>query len=1457
MKKNFTLLTLFLLATLAHGQVITWSLLGEPGNQVSTNSNFSAPNVGVGVLSRGPGVNPTAAANSINSNGWFSSSAPTTLDDAIANNDYYQFTVPIGNCFAADITSIEIWMQSSNTGPNTATLRSSVDNFTANLGTQTMTNSTGLKTFNANLNNVTGTVTFRLYGYGNAVSGTPGTGGTMRIGSTSGGLVVNGTVKPKPITALLSGEPAEDCAPRGGFAQLSVSIAGGTSPFDVTLFRPLLGDTTYQGYVSDGILSVAFNATGSITLVSVVDADGCAANPDSLSGSVSVTALTPPAIEGVALTNPTCANNDGAISLLVSAGVMPLTFAWSTPNGSGLQPDQQNQSGLSAGTYIVEITNGAGCTTDGVFTLNLPSNCDDCNLDPPTVTVPPIVCLGDTVTIIAVGAPGNSIEWFADLVGGAPLFVGPNFQVNNVNAPITFYVRQSNATECSPRIPVTLTPDVMAPVFLAPLPMDMTIPCEQPVPPAMVLSVEDDFDPNPQIVIISSIAPGDCPQEFFISRSWIATDACGNSAFVGQSITVVDDQAPVFNAPLPQNLTISCNDPIPDYTPNVTDNCDPAPTVLPASSITLGSCPQESVIFRSWTATDACGNLAVLTQEITIVDDEAPIFVGALPANLTLSCESPLPAPPTLLATDNCDPGQVPPVIFINEIHYDNAGADVNEFIEIAGTAGLDLSQYQLVLYNGSNPANAVVYNTRTLSGVIPNQSNGFGAVAFFYPVNGIQNGPNDGVALVRLPNTVLQLLSYEGPFTAGDGPAAGMTSTDMGVSQEPAPPIGQSLQLTGTGQTADDFTWVGPLAESPGLLNAGQTINALPGFVTAVFSEMMTQGACSGEKTITRIWTATDACGNMAMHTQTIQVIDDGAPVFAPPLPANITINCSDPTPAPATLTATDLCDDGSPMEMVWFNEIHYDNVGTDVNEFIEIAGTAGVDLTGYQIWLYNGADGAPYNTRNLSGVIPNQSNGFGTVVFTYPVNGIQNGSPDGMALVKNGMVIQFLSYEGSFVAVGGPANGMTSVDIGVQEDMPVPPVGFSLQLTGSGNKYADFTWTGPIPETPGQPNAGQTFIALSTGLQVTFNQTTQQGSCPDNRTITRTWTVSDDCGNTASHVQVITVQDITPPQVNCQPVTLNLNIFGEATLNASQINYTATDNCTPTNELILLPNSVTYNCDQAGTNQIFTLSVQDRCGNIGTCAVQVSIAPFDRCTPTIEISEPCVCKNNATNLTNGQFGETIYVRSLAGKNWTVVSASGLFAANSPAPPFTPFPILAGTALVENPVNSGDYFLSGVHVDDIGYTLIVTDGTFTLTISNKCAYPNPAITSDLGGPFCLGSAIVPLTGDPGDANIVSANFTINGAGATEFNPAALGLGQYTITYTVNGGVPKAAGANDPGCTQSVSQIVQVVSTPNNVTCNDLVHLSLDASCTAVVNPDMILEGTYGCFDDYTVVLTG
>ena len=121
-------------------------------------------------------------------------------------------------------------------------------------------------------------------------------------------------------------------------------------------------------------------------------------------------------------------------------------------------------------------------------------------------------------------------------------------------------------------------------------------------------------------------------------------------------------------------------------------------------------------------------------------------------------------------------------------------------------------------------------YDTIGLSDTIPDQQNGYGTL--YWLRAGIQNGAPDGMALVDPSNDVVQFLSYNGTFTASDGPANGMTSTDIGVAEGGSTPVGHSLQLSGTGLVYEDFTWNSPQGNSFGAINPGQSFVPIPGAV-------------------------------------------------------------------------------------------------------------------------------------------------------------------------------------------------------------------------------------------------------------------------------------------------------------------------------------------------------------------------------------------------------------------------------------------------------------------------------------------------------------------------------------------------------------------------------------------------------------------------------------------------
>ncbi|GGL63629.1 hypothetical protein GCM10011589_19760 [Modestobacter marinus] len=144
-----------------------------------------------------------------------------------------------------------------------------------------------------------------------------------------------------------------------------------------------------------------------------------------------------------------------------------------------------------------------------------------------------------------------------------------------------------------------------------------------------------------------------------------------------------------------------------------------------------------------------------------------------------------------------------------------------------------------------------------------------------------------------------------------------------------------------------------------------------------------------------------------------------------------------------------------GSPF----ISEFHHDNEGTDANERVEVTAAPGTDLTGWTVVGVDGDGGAPYDAKALSGVVDES----GTVVVDF--TGLQDGGPDGIALVDPaGTVVQFLSYGGALsVTVGGSV--FDSTDVGVTEDGSGPADG-SVQLV-------DGVWVVTDTNTFGAANA------------------------------------------------------------------------------------------------------------------------------------------------------------------------------------------------------------------------------------------------------------------------------------------------------------------------------------------------------------------------------------------------
>jgi len=433
----------------------------------------------------------------------------------------------------------------------------------------------------------------------------------------------------------------------------------------------------------------------------------------------------------------------------------------------------------------------------------------------------------------------------------------------------------------------------------------------------------------------------------------------------------------------------------------------------------------------------------------------------ALLAGLSCVGEGPT-APPRALLHGASAATHAGPAVRISEFHYDNTGTDVGEAIEISAPAGTDLTGWTIVLYNGSGGA---PYDTKTLSGVVPATCDQRGVIGQSYPSNGIQNGSPDGIALVNAAGAVVEFLSYEGTFTAVGGPANGMLSVDVGVSENGT---GSASPVTSLARDPNGV-WTGPQPNTFGACNDGTTndeptapvarVSVTPASATLAVGATVDLAAAAFDASdaplanVAIVWSSgatgvatVDASGRVTGVSAGDALITATAPNGVAGS-STVAVESAPPVVLPATR----------------FTEIHYDNFGTDVGEAIEIEGPSGTDLTGWSVVLYNETGGATYSTTALTTTIPVQCSGRGVVVVNYPSNGIQNGPADGFALVNAaGEVVEFLSYEGAVTATNGPAAGMRSTDIGVAEASD-SPVGQSLQRDAAG------VWSGPVASSFG----------------------------------------------------------------------------------------------------------------------------------------------------------------------------------------------------------------------------------------------------------------------------------------------------------------------------------------------------------------------------------------------------
>ena len=110
--------------------------------------------------------------------------------------------------------------------------------------------------------------------------------------------------------------------------------------------------------------------------------------------------------------------------------------------------------------------------------------------------------------------------------------------------------------------------------------------------------------------------PGTCAGEYSVTRTWTATDACGNSSTASQTITVTGhDRAGDRGAAGTEHDRVPGDAGV-RGSRRRRDCCDASVDADVCGRDHAGHLRREYSVTRTWTATDACGNTSTASQTI-------------------------------------------------------------------------------------------------------------------------------------------------------------------------------------------------------------------------------------------------------------------------------------------------------------------------------------------------------------------------------------------------------------------------------------------------------------------------------------------------------------------------------------------------------------------------------------------------------------------------------------------------------------------------------------------------------------------------------------------------------------------------------------------------------------------------------------------------------------------------
>ena len=721
------------------------------------------------------------------------------------------------------------------------------------------------------------------------------------------------------------------------------------------------------------------------------------------------------------------------------------------------------------------------------------------------------------------------------------------------------------------------------PPTLIDVPANTTVECSS-IPGAPYVGATDNCDYDVVAILSEVETPLACG--YLITRTWTAIDDCGNVATATQEVTVTDSQYPSLWE-IPADVTVECgNIPAIDQGVGVLDNCDPNATLDFTESYIAGSCADNYTIVRTWTATDNCGNTISDSQNITVEDTQSPVLAG-VPTDLTVDCNN-VPTAAQPVATDNCDSSVD---IDFDEISTANGcGYILTRTWTATDNCGNFTEASQTIIVTtdapilSSTPADVTVEcNNIPVAATVTAQSNCAGTVQVDFVENIIAGSCENSYTIERT-------------WSIANGCGNGTSQTQLITVEDTQSPI-----LAGVPANLEVACGNVPSPAQP------VATDNCDMDVDISFNEIENPLACGYE--LIRTWTATDNCGNFTEASQTITVQDNFAPILVG-VPADEVVNCGT-VPNPAAVTVIDNCD--TDVDVSFSETSVVDGCQTIITRTWIAIDDCGNEVSESQTITINSD---PATLSAMPADITVECSNIPVAADISAFDGC-TGNPTLIDFAENiiiGSCENSFTIERTWSVPSGCGNGVSYTQLVTVEDITNPTL---IGVPADVDVECGMIPTAPI--VTGIDNC-------DTDVEVSFNEVETPATC--GFTLTRTWTATDNCGNSVSTSQTINVGDNTPPVVAGTPANLTVECNN---IPAVANNPIATDNCDADVDISFSETNTPGACTDSYT-LTRTWTATDDCGNI-TEAVQ-TIFVQDTTDPTL-IGVP---SNLTIDLTQGQ---------------------------------------------------------------------------------------------------------------------------------------------------------------------------------------------------------------------------